>query len=95
MDFAREMCERFLGFYGVIHLFNAIKAARETNRQKAMRSSFLVGKGPGDRSLSRNAQKHETTQQNKPGFARNSGFWFLRKTKRASVAGRSLKAENK
>ena len=31
--------------------------------------------------------RHETTQQNKPGFARNSGFWFFAKTKRASVTG--------
>ncbi len=40
-----------LGFYGVIHSPKAIETARETNRQKAMRSPFLVGKGPGDRSL--------------------------------------------
>ena len=31
--------------------------------------------------------RHETTQQNKPGFTRNSGFWFFAKTKRASVTG--------
>ena len=49
MDFARGMCERFLGFHGVIHSFKAIRTARETTRQKAMRPPFLVGKGPGDR----------------------------------------------
>ena len=32
MGFARGMYERFLGFHGVIHSRNAIKAARETNR---------------------------------------------------------------
>ena len=63
MGLPRGMCERFLGFYGVIHSRNAIKAARETNRQKAMRSPFLVGKGPGDRSF---AQRHQNSNGDKP-----------------------------
>ena len=40
-----------LGFHGVIHSRKAIETARETNRQKALCPPFLVGKGPGDRSL--------------------------------------------
>ena len=29
--FARGLCERFLGFYGVIHSPKAIRTARDTN----------------------------------------------------------------
>ena len=43
-------CAKGLGFHGVIYLLKAIRTARDTNLQKAMRSPFLVGKGPGDRS---------------------------------------------
>ncbi len=50
--FARDLRERFLGFYGVIYSLKAIKTARETNLQKAMRSPFPCRKGGrGDRSI--------------------------------------------
>ena len=39
--------------------------------------------------------RHETTQQNKPGFTRNSGFWFFAKTKRASVTGTESREQMK
>ena len=38
-------------FHGVIHSRKAIKTDRDTNLQTAIRSPFLVGKGPGDRSM--------------------------------------------
>ena len=31
MGFARDLSERFLGFYGVIHSVKAIKTVRDTN----------------------------------------------------------------
>ncbi len=44
-------CARGLGFQGVIYLLKAIRTARETNLQKAMRSPFPCRKGGrGDRS---------------------------------------------
>ena len=51
MGFAKGNSERFLGFYGVIYSRKAIRIARETNRQTAMRSPFPCRKGGrGDRS---------------------------------------------
>ena len=38
--FCEGLRERGLGFYGVIHSPKAIKTARDTNHQKAMRSPF-------------------------------------------------------
>ncbi len=44
-------CARGLGFHGVIYSLKAIRTARETNLQKAMRSPFPCRKGGrGDRS---------------------------------------------
>ena len=36
----KGLCERGLGFYGVIHSLKAIKTARDTNLQKAMWAPF-------------------------------------------------------
>ena len=55
--FARDLRERVFGFYGVIHSVKAIKTARETNYQKAMRSPFLAEKGAGWIGPSLNAIK--------------------------------------
>ena len=49
--FARDLSERFLGFYDVIHSVKAIRIARDTNHQKATRSPLPRRKGGrGDRS---------------------------------------------
>ena len=51
MGLARDCSRGFFGFYGVIHSPKAIRTARETNLQKAMRSPFPCRKGGrGDRS---------------------------------------------
>ena len=43
--------ERFFGVHGLIHSLKAIRTARDTNLQKAMRSPFPCRKGGrGDRS---------------------------------------------
>ena len=44
---ARNLSERVFGVHGVIQSLKAIRTARETNHQKAMRSPFPRRKGAG------------------------------------------------
>ena len=72
MGFARDLSERFLGFYDV----KAIRTARETNHQKAMRSPFPRRKGGrGDRSCEKDRHGGLSLRMMAAGRAKDIAEW--------------------